>query len=99
MGLGGLAQRTQATAADIAEALSVSAPPAQPAAQPAPAAPGLPPPSPNGLAVQPPPRDPGASMLGTMTDFKSPPLAAALQGARGREGPTGFARGGFVVRL
>lgn len=90
MGLGGLAQRTQQTAADIAEALSVAAPP-PPAGAPSPAPqPGLPPPSPNGLAVQPPPRDPGAAMLGTMTDFKSPPLAAALQGARGAQGPTGL---------
>ena len=86
---GGLAQRTQQTEADIAEALSVAAPPQQPA-------PGQPPPqpsplvSPQGFAVAPPPRDPGASMLGTMSDFKSPPLAAALQGARGAQGPTGL---------
>lgn len=88
MMLGGLAQRTQQTAVDIAEALSVAAPPQPPqsAPQPAPA----PAPSPNGLAVTPPPRDPGASMLGTMADFKSPPLAAALQGARGAQGPTGL---------
>lgn len=84
----GLAQRTQATAADIAEALSVAAPPQAP--QPAPQAAPTPAAPTNGLAVTPPPRDPGASMLGTMTDFKSPPLAAALQGARGAQGPTGL---------
>lgn len=89
MQLGGLAQRTQQTAADIAEALSVAAPPPQ-NGQPAPQATPAPMPSGNGFAVQPPPRDPGASMLGTMTDFKSPPLAAALQGARGAQGPTGL---------
>lgn len=93
--VGGLAQRTQQTAADIAEALSVAAPPTAPQGIPprgvSPAPGGGPAPSPgNGFAVQPPARDPGAAMLGTMSDFRSPPLAAALQGARGAQGPTGL---------
>ena len=86
--IGGLAQRTQQTAADIAEALSVAAPPAQPM-QPPPnpqAAPS--PPAPNGFAVTPPGE--GKALLGSMSDFRSPPLAAALQGARGAQGPTGL---------
>lgn len=92
---------------DLREALGLSGgeplPPREPQTQP----PGpLPPPlrpqpapmpgQPQGALSTGMPR-PGVSPLQAMGSFKSPPVAAALQGAVGREGPVGFADGGFVV--
>lgn len=93
---------------DIREALNFSGgeplPPQVPAPLPAPLQPhppmqpGMPQQRPQGALSAPMPQQrPGVSPLQTMQDFKSPPVAAALQGAVGREGPVGFAAGGRVV--
>lgn len=109
----GFVVRAQRAGRDIMEALSVVHPPAQLAPQPAGGAMGSPHPPPQPMApngAQPSMRPPGQPMpdkrpaltaLATMPDFRSPPMAAALQGAAGREGPVGFAAGGrvdFAVR-
>lgn len=104
-------------AQDIAEALSFSGGeplppptprPAPPPLQPRPQMPpGMPQPQgalsmaqgPGGMPAQP----PAMSPLQMMPSFRSPPMAAALQGAEGMKGhpglnrPVGFAEGGFVV--
>lgn len=99
--------RAQRAAQDIAEALSLNpvAPPqaaqpppvGAPQPAPAPAGPRAPPPgspglTPSGMPAQ----RPAMSPLQAMPSFKSAPMAAALQGAAGREGPIGFAAGGYV---
>lgn len=103
----GLIERSQRAAADLSEALGVGQAPPQvpltplPSASPTqmpPGAFGVPPPGQLPANLQHP------SPLVTMSDFKSPPVAAALQGPQGVMGhpamqqqPTGFARGGFAV--
>lgn len=104
-----LAQRAQQAALDLQEALSVMRPPAAPPG--APQGPGgpqggpAPPPGPQGPPGGPPGPAQAAPGLGpkqspsplqATTSFKSPPMESFLQGAVGREGPIGFARGGRV---
>lgn len=95
-------------AMDLAEALGLSGgeplppqggpQPSQPMPQPAPQHPGMPGRPQGALSAGGMPQQrPALSPLQTMSDFRSPPVAAALQGAVGREGPIGFADGGFVV--
>lgn len=103
-----LLHRAARAAQDLREALSLGAPapewggepmPSQ-ALQPLPAPLAQHPPTPPGApqgALSAPLQRPALSPLQTMSDFRSPPVAAALQGAVGREGPVGFADGGFVV--
>ncbi len=91
----------------------MGAPPPQPMGAPPPAL-GPQPPAPAGPQGQPsmgalgggmPQQRPAMSPLQAMPSFKSPPMAAALQAAEGMKGhpamnrPTGFAEGGFVVKL
>ena len=102
----GLIERIQRAGADISEALSVGAPPVSgaPSTPVGPTPPPPPAPPPQGAlgAGRPPPQPmpQGRNPLTVMTDFKSPPLAAVLQGPRGQESqmrPIGFARGGLAV--
>lgn len=98
-------------AQDMAEVLGgLSGGDPMPAAPPQPLPAPLRPQGPPGMPPGPGGRPQGALQMGqlpasmqrpsplqTMHDFKSPPVAAALQGAVGREGPVGFSDGGFVV--
>jgi len=99
----------QKAAMDIAEAISVvqMTPPAAP--QPGALAQAPPPqPAPQGaLGASSPAEGPAANKadpLQMLSSFRSPPMAAALQGGEGMKGhpalaakPVGFAHGGFVV--
>lgn len=111
----GLYDRARQAAADLNEVLGAvaSAPGQAPGAVPGPS-PGQPPqlgplpraPGPQGTAQSAPqgPQMQRPNPLQMMGSFKSPPLAAALQGPQGAMGhpaasrPIGFAEGGFVVR-
>jgi len=102
----------QKAAMDIAEAISVVQMTPQPPAPPPQGALGAggpqPPPGPQGaLGASSPGGGPAANKtdpLQMLSSFRSPPMAAALQGAEGMKGhpslaakPVGFAHGGFVV--
>ncbi len=99
----------QKAAMDIAEAISVvqMTPPAPPQPGALAQAPQQQPAQQGALGASSPGGGPAANKtdpLQMLSSFRSPPMAAALQGAEGMKGhpslaakPVGFAHGGFVV--